>query len=121
LLDTIPSWRQQGACATSTTPDLWFSDDRAEKLAAKAVCLSCPFKRECEEYGEGQEFGIWGGVDRSAGYRARRVTTAERKSAERAERQAAARQLLDHGLSLSEVGRRLGGLSHGSVRNLLAS
>jgi hypothetical protein len=47
----------------SDEPELWFSDDRADKVRAKAICLTCPLLAECRDYGKTQEYGIWGGVE----------------------------------------------------------
>jgi WhiB family redox-sensing transcriptional regulator len=44
-------------------PELWFSDSKADKVKAKAICLTCPLLADCREYGKSQEFGIWGGVE----------------------------------------------------------
>lgn len=48
-------------------PDLWFSEVIADKRRAVSLCFECPFRVACLKDGEGQEYGIWGGVDKSDG------------------------------------------------------
>lgn len=44
-------------------PDLWFAESPAELERAKALCASCPIRRECLAAAlERQEpWGVWGG------------------------------------------------------------
>lgn len=46
-------------------PDLFFSDKISDKLLAKDICSSCPFKSSCfaSAVEAKERFGIWGGED----------------------------------------------------------
>ena len=44
----------------------WLSDDPDERRWAARLCAGCPAITECYEAGELEEFGVWGGVDRTA-------------------------------------------------------
>ena len=48
-----------------TDPELWFSDSPSERQKASEFCQGCWFKDECEVLGTVEEFGVWGGVDRT--------------------------------------------------------
>lgn len=60
----------------SQHPDLWFSELRRDKRAAKKACSGCPLLQACAEFAiqkhaDGEpEFGIWGGTDRDERARA---------------------------------------------------
>lgn len=58
-----PDWQVDAACKGSN-PDLFFPDRGASTRKAKAICASCPVKRECLDYAVemNEKFGIWGGV-----------------------------------------------------------
>ena len=67
-LITRGHWRSAAACQTAD-PELFFPiSDSGKSLAqvaeAKAVCASCPVRRECLAFalGTGQVHGIWGGT-----------------------------------------------------------
>src|SRR5699024_361786 len=57
--DTAPSL----PCQDLTTADLWFAERTAEVEQAKALCQSCPIKRECLEgaLARQEPWGVWGG------------------------------------------------------------
>ncbi|MFJ9719952.1 WhiB family transcriptional regulator [Streptomyces sp. NPDC101213] len=44
-------------------PDLWFSTEPFEQLAAMAGCRACPVRPQCYAAADaaGERFGIWGG------------------------------------------------------------
>lgn len=57
------SWTRQAACANH--PDLdWFTDQRTEIAACKAICATCPVKTDCLTHAidAGETHGIWGGL-----------------------------------------------------------
>ena len=63
-------WLDQAACAPrNRAHDLdWYSTDKDEKYAARAVCMnSCPVRREClqDALDKKDIWGIHGGVDDS--------------------------------------------------------
>jgi WhiB family redox-sensing transcriptional regulator len=67
-LITRGQWRSAGACR-SADPDLFFpiSDSgpaREQAAKAKAICATCPVRRECLAFAlrTGQVYGIWGGT-----------------------------------------------------------
>ncbi|WP_424213566.1 WhiB family transcriptional regulator [Streptomyces sp. BI20] len=65
------AWQTQGICA-QTDPDLWFSDEPAERNAARWLCKDyCPVRALCLEAALGQDtrHGIW------AGYSVRQLRT----------------------------------------------
>lgn len=71
-------------CQQSRHGDLWFSDDRAERLRAMMLCRACPVRQLCYEYREALDAaprrrgvnqhlpayapGVWGGVDYTRTY-----------------------------------------------------
>src|SRR5687768_14584629 len=44
---------------------LWLSEDPADRRLAAAMCSGCPVFEPCDEVGQHQHFGTWGGVDRT--------------------------------------------------------
>lgn len=61
-------WRSAAACRFAD-PDLFFpvsasGKSVAQATLAKAICASCPVRRECLEFAlrTGQVHGIWGGL-----------------------------------------------------------
>ena len=58
-----PDW-SQAACADDLFPDLWFTDDLKDQMAAQLVCGGCPIQRDCLRYAFNLqlEHGIWGGT-----------------------------------------------------------
>ena len=62
------SWRDRAACKNSH-PELFFpigsSGDALEEIdSAKAICRSCPVRRDCLSFAieTNQESGVWGGM-----------------------------------------------------------
>lgn len=57
-------WRNRARCANHEDPELFFSEDRAGRLAAKAVCRACPVPVDClsEAIADKLEDGVWGGL-----------------------------------------------------------
>ena len=45
-------------------PELWFSTDRRALKRAAEACEGCSALKECREYGEDMDWGVWGGVIR---------------------------------------------------------
>lgn len=63
-----PPTANHAACTTpGTDPDLWFSDHPTDRTRAKQLCAGCPLLDPCRTYGldTDQQWGIWGGLDRS--------------------------------------------------------
>ncbi len=78
-------WRQRAACRKSD-PDLFFPvGSTGQSLddinAAKAVCMSCPVRKECLEYAlrTNQGVGVWGGTSEKERRRLRREWRASRR------------------------------------------
>jgi hypothetical protein len=46
-------------------PELWFSEDKADRVLAASRCDVCPVLALCHEAGRWEDSGIWGGEDRS--------------------------------------------------------
>ena len=75
-----PTWMRRGLCLG--LPDLWFggNDDTPASTAARlkreavAHCRECPVSFECDQLAttERERYGVWGGIDRSAGAVTRR-------------------------------------------------
>jgi WhiB family redox-sensing transcriptional regulator len=69
---TLDQWRARAACRGPETA-LFFppsnterrEDRDARERRAKAICGSCPVRRECLQYalGVGEMHGIWGGLN----------------------------------------------------------
>jgi hypothetical protein len=59
-------------------PELWFSNEAADKREAKRLCHTCPVQAQClnEALDSNQRFGIWGGEDMT-NYRLRRRVPAD--------------------------------------------
>jgi WhiB family redox-sensing transcriptional regulator len=64
--DERGDWRARGPCRSD--PDLFFSSDPDDIAQAQRICASCPVRAECASFAEanGEMFGVWAGVDRSA-------------------------------------------------------
>jgi WhiB family transcriptional regulator, redox-sensing transcriptional regulator len=78
-------WRDRAACRNSH-PELFFpigstGDALAEIDAAKAVCRSCPVRRECLAFSieTNQESGVWGGMSEDERRALRRDWVAQRR------------------------------------------
>ena len=56
-------WRARAACLDHD-PELWFSDQYAERDRAYSICRNCPAKDACKKAGKPERFGIWGGESR---------------------------------------------------------
>ena len=97
-------------------PDLWFSEDFADKKRAVALCGECPFRVACLKESEGQEFGIWGGVDKS-----NLVTKADYRRTAKSDRNTDVADMAkaNPNMSKAEIGRRLG-LARTTVTFILA-
>jgi transcription factor WhiB len=52
-------------CGDSETAYLWLSDHDGERKHAALMCRGCVVWAECDEVGQHQRFGTWGGVDRT--------------------------------------------------------
>lgn len=56
-----PDWMDHAACRGHDTED--FFPTRGELTAtAKAICMECPVRAECGDYGAREKHGIWGGM-----------------------------------------------------------
>ena len=56
-------WQDRALCA-QTDPDAFFPEKGGSTREAKRVCRSCEVRAECLDYalGNGERFGIWGGM-----------------------------------------------------------
>ena len=67
-----PQWRSRAACA-GRDADMWpeaRTTQETTRLVRKAIatyCHGCPVKVECAITGQGEPYGIWGGVYRHKG------------------------------------------------------
>ena len=80
-------WRDRAACKYSH-PELFFptgsTGDALEEIeAAKAVCRSCPVRRECLSFAveTNQDAGVWGGMSEDERRRLRRDWVAHQRRA----------------------------------------
>ncbi|MDQ2852637.1 WhiB family transcriptional regulator [Dermatophilaceae bacterium Sec6.4] len=48
-------------------PDLWTSNNRADREAAAFRCLACPVREECSAASSFERVGVWGSQIRAAG------------------------------------------------------
>lgn len=57
------AWVARAVCS-SVDPELFFPNRGESPVEAKAVCRSCPVRRECLEFAleTNQTYGIWGGT-----------------------------------------------------------
>ena len=62
LMVNRPAWHAYAACRGKGA-DLFFpTKAEHDKIrAAKALCASCPVRRDCADAGENELYGIWGG------------------------------------------------------------
>ncbi|HEX2048812.1 MAG TPA: WhiB family transcriptional regulator [Acidimicrobiales bacterium] len=79
------AWRDGAACKDSH-PELFFpigstGDALEEIAAAKAICRSCPVRRECLAFAveTNQESGVWGGLSEDERRPLRREWVARRR------------------------------------------
>src|SRR5690606_38314031 len=68
--DVDTSWHDDAACR-GEDPVLWFGADwepadqrAAREAAAKAICVTCPVRRECLDHAveHPERYGLWGGL-----------------------------------------------------------
>lgn len=55
--------KQRPPCASK--PDLWFAVNVNDRRAARHRCAPCPLLHLCWEAGQGERWGVWGGIDRT--------------------------------------------------------
>jgi len=67
-------WQDQANCL-GVDPDLFFPERGASTREAKEVCKGCVVRGDCLEYalGNGEKFGIWGGLSERERRRLRRL------------------------------------------------
>lgn len=72
LLMEKPEWHERAACKGLT--DLMYSERGESTREAKAVCASCPVRRQCRESAleRNEQWGVWGGMSGKERRRARR-------------------------------------------------
>ena len=65
---TEPFDPPEAACRGDYDADLWFSDWLPNIRLAKNICRGCPAVFGCLAYaiGNGEQYGVWGGVSMSA-------------------------------------------------------
>lgn len=76
-LPSEPDWYQHASCRTSNIPTrVFFPAESAGPTVdrAKQICAACPVRVDCllHALNEGEEHGIWGGLDETDRRRARR-------------------------------------------------
>ncbi|MEI8050246.1 MAG: WhiB family transcriptional regulator [Actinomycetes bacterium] len=73
-------WQAQANCM-GVDPDLFFPERGASTREAKEVCRGCVVREDCLEYalGNGEKFGIWGGMSERERRRLRRSRALERR------------------------------------------
>jgi WhiB family redox-sensing transcriptional regulator len=83
---SIRSWRDDAACR-DTDPDLFFpvgtTGLAVDQIAsAKAVCATCPVRRECLEFAlfTNQDSGVWGGTSEDERRKLRRAWVKTRRA-----------------------------------------
>lgn len=61
----LPAGYKRVESPCQNNPDLWFSDNDADKDLAKGICGGCPVKIDCRNTAIelGEKNGIWGGTD----------------------------------------------------------
>jgi hypothetical protein len=50
-------------CGDYETSWMWLDDDPHIRAQAAAMCSGCPLLQPCDEVGQHQRFGTWGGRD----------------------------------------------------------
>ncbi|OJZ72878.1 WhiB family transcriptional regulator [Mycobacterium paraffinicum] len=67
---TVPRQPSPALPCHAGDPDLWFAETPADLERAKALCASCPIRREClaSALERAEPWGVWGGeiFDRGA-------------------------------------------------------
>lgn len=88
--DTLGSWVESAACA-GTDPEIFFPAKDGPGAEARKVCARCPVSDDCLAYAlqAGEEFGIWGGLDRNERKNLRR-TLQRHRSREQSAKEGAA-------------------------------
>ena len=61
---TSGSWQEDAACRDAD-PEVFFSNDEADREQALSYCAACPVRTECLEHALAtrEAYGIWGGTD----------------------------------------------------------
>ena len=79
--DEDRSWQDNANCL-GVDPDLFFPERGASTREAKEVCRACIVRLECLEYalGNGEKFGIWGGMSERERRRIRRARALARRA-----------------------------------------
>lgn len=74
MLEARPDWFGLAACH-NRDPALFFPPNAGGVIAAQAVCAFCPVAVECEAYAmeNGEDHGVWGGLDPGSLRSARRL------------------------------------------------
>jgi WhiB family transcriptional regulator, redox-sensing transcriptional regulator len=56
-------WFEDAACAAHPEPDLWFSDQPADRARARKICEGCPARAACftAAAARREDYGTWGG------------------------------------------------------------
>jgi WhiB family redox-sensing transcriptional regulator len=57
------SWMVSAQCRTHPYPDMWFSPEKRDQEAAKAICGTCQVQTTCLEWALEKRCtgGVWGG------------------------------------------------------------
>ncbi len=69
-------WMERALCRDSD-PDSFFPSSARQPNVAIALCLRCPVKQECFEFGMGEKFGVWGGTSENDRKKIRRLQRKE--------------------------------------------
>lgn len=64
-------WQHRGAC-NGMDPNLFFPSRGEPMSEIRAVCSTCPVRRECAEAGLMEKWGMWGGTSERERRRIRR-------------------------------------------------
>lgn len=73
MTEIVPgeAWKLEGACI-GHDPKIWFPTRGEDVEAARAICMTCPVRLSCAEYGMTQKHGMWGGLSERQRRRIRR-------------------------------------------------
>lgn len=84
--ESVRKWQDDAACR-DTDPDLFFpvgtTGLAVDQIAsAKAVCTTCPVRRECLEFAlfTNQDSGVWGGTSEDERRKLRRAWVKTRRT-----------------------------------------
>lgn len=63
MSDESRDWMKDAACKGTDDPDIFFAHptDHRERARAIAFCISCRVKKRCQQAGESESYGTWGG------------------------------------------------------------